>query len=100
MTEEDDIARAGRANALLNDPLVVETFQTMEANYIKQWRAEKTPEGELSTAEWRERMWLLLQNLDAFRMGFETYIRRGQVAVAKRDQREKAQQAMRQDADT
>jgi hypothetical protein len=89
MTEDEIIARANRAQAILTDPLVVETFAGLEAVYISQWRDASSPEA-------RETMWLLLQNLMTFRAAFGQYIRQGQVAVAARDQRERAK---RQDAE-
>jgi hypothetical protein len=89
VSEDEIIARANRAQAILTDPLVVETFAGLEAVYISQWRDASSPEA-------RETMWLLLQNLMTFRAAFGQYIRQGQVAVAARDQRERAK---RQDAE-
>jgi hypothetical protein len=76
----------------MNDPLVVETFAALEAEYIRQWRT--SPD-----ADEREAMWLLLQNLDTFRGLFGAYVRKGQVAVAVRDRAAEArrQMAERQD---
>jgi hypothetical protein len=89
MSAEDDIIRGQRAAAILADPLVVETFASLEAAYVKQWRIAPSPEH-------REALWLLLQNLETFRGQFGAYIRQGQAMVAEGDRREKAK---RQDAE-
>jgi hypothetical protein len=90
MSEEDDIARATHAASTLEDPLVVETFAALEAAYIAQWRSALL-------ADERETIWLLLQNLEAFRGSFAKYIRMGQVAAARRELAEKARQLTDQD---
>lgn len=33
-----DASKAGRAAALLNDPLLIESFAALEAAYLKAWR--------------------------------------------------------------
>ena len=83
MTEDEAIARGIHAQQILDDPLVVEAFAGLEAEYIAQWRRAESPDA-------RETMWLLLQNLMTFRGSFQAYVRHGQVALAQRDAREKA----------
>jgi len=90
MTPEDAIRRGERAAAILNDPLVADTFAALEAEYVKQWRAAPLPEG-------REAIWHLLQNLVTFRGMFGAYIRSGQHAAAVRD---RADEAKRQDTES
>ena len=91
MTGEEAIRRAERAHALLTDPLIVETFAALEAEYIRLWR-RNDPQAP-STPEGRDALWLLLQNLETFRGMFQAYIRTGQVAAAQRDEREAAKRA-------
>jgi hypothetical protein len=90
MTAEDDIIRGQRAAAILADPLVVETFAALEAEYVKRWR-------DAPSADAREVLWLLLQNLETFRGQFGAYIRQGQAVLAEGDRREKARK--QQDAE-
>ena len=40
---EKDEERGNRMGMILRDPLVVETFQTVETQFIDQWRKGKTP---------------------------------------------------------
>lgn len=92
VTGEDAIRRGERAQALLTDPLIVETFAALEAEYIRQWRRNdpQTP----STPEARDSIWLALQNLDVFRGMFSAYIRHGQVAAADRDRQAEAKKGL------
>ena len=89
MSAEEDIARGIHAQQILDDPLVVEAFAALEAEYVKQWRIAPSPEH-------REALWLLLQNLETFRGQFGAYIRQGQAVAAEGDRREKAR---KQDAE-
>lgn len=91
LTGEEAIRRGERAQALLTDPLIVETFAALEAEYIRQWR--RNDPANPSTPEARDALWLLLQNLETFRGMFAAYIRTGKVAAAQRDEREAAKRA-------
>lgn len=51
-SEEQRAARARHAQALMADPLLIETFEAVEAIYIEHWRRTQSDQ----TAE-RERLW-------------------------------------------
>jgi len=91
MDAEEQIARANRAQAILDDPLVVETFAAVEAECVKRWR-NGDEEGR-SSPEMREAVWQLLKNMETFRGMFAAYIRTGKVAAAEIERKQKAKTA-------
>ena len=88
MNADDAIIRGQRAKAIIEDPLVVETLASMEADIIARWR-RRDPDNP-TTPEERDALWLVLQNLDDFRSMFRRYIHAGQMAAARATEREAA----------
>ena len=91
MDAEEQISRAHRAQAILDDPLVVETFAAVEAECVKRWR--NGDEQGHSSPEMREAVWQLLKNMETFRGMFAAYIRTGKVAAAEIERKQKAKTA-------
>lgn len=75
MSDEEDISRGQRAQAMLADPMVKGAFDAIEAEYVRQWRSSK------ATVDQRESAWLGLQNLDLLRASFMTHITTGKIAA-------------------
>ena len=61
---EGEIARGLRARAILDDPLVVAALAAIEQGCVEEWR--RTPARDV---EGRERLWLMLQLAERFRLG-------------------------------
>jgi hypothetical protein len=70
-----EIARAERARALLNDPLLIEAFATLEQDYIDGW----TRTG-VDQSEGREAIWRHLQALRQVRAHLESAVQTGRMA--------------------
>lgn len=62
MTLEDEVRRGERARRLLEDPLLVEAFDAVEAGIRSAWAGT----GEAEERE-RERLWLMLRLLGRVR---------------------------------
>jgi hypothetical protein len=90
MTADTDLARAARAKAILDDPLVAETFAAIEAILTRAWRHSEAAEGEK-----RERAYYALMGLDLFRNQFYSFIQQGAVTRDRLEQDERERQAER-----
>jgi hypothetical protein len=75
MSTEEEIRRAERARALLDDPLVAEALAALERAAIEEWRATAARD-----VETRERAWLMLQLARRFRAHFENLVAAGTLA--------------------
>lgn len=64
-----DRDRGAKAKALLDTPLLVEMFDSLEAAYIDGWR--KSPPGD---AEARERAWMAVRIILEVREGLEKIV--------------------------
>lgn len=73
---EDAIRRGERARAILEDALVIEAFDGIEANLLAAWRA--SPQRD---AEGRERLWAMVAAMDAFKAAFTVYMNDGAIAA-------------------
>ena len=71
----DLISRASDAKRLLEDPLLDEAFRTVEAHWVKAWRAT----GEAQERE-RERIWLMLKLLAQVRAAIEGVVVDGRMS--------------------
>jgi hypothetical protein len=71
------ISRGARAKALLSDDLLSEAFTTLEAEYLKAWRAT----GVKQTEE-RERFWQAIQLLGLVRDQLSYVVGDGKIAQA------------------
>ena len=56
MSIEEEINRGQRARLLLEDELVAEAFDTLEATYTEAWKDSLDGEGDK-----RDRLWLMLK---------------------------------------
>ena len=72
-TAQEAIKKAERAKAILADPIVTETFETLEKQYFEAWR-DTNPED----ADGRESMWQLLWASAEFRRHLSLILQRGQ----------------------
>jgi hypothetical protein len=84
MTDEDKtqlaISRGARAKALLGDDLLTEAFTTLEAEYLKAWRATGVKQ-----MEERERFWQAIQLLGLVRDHLGFVVGDGKIAQAELD---------------
>lgn len=81
MTERDlygDSRRGAEARALLENPVLGDAFDALEAEYLKAWRESKPADQEE-----RERLWLAVGILNEIKRHLRIVIDAG--AVAKRD---------------
>jgi hypothetical protein len=76
-----EIRRGDSANRLINDPLMVEAFTVIEAEYIAAWKA--TP---VRDTEARERIWAHLQALGKVKGHLESVIETGKLAKKQSDE--------------
>lgn len=80
MTPDEQIARAHRARAILDDPLVVEAFEALEREAFQAWRnstALDTDKREVVHAEMRA--------LAAFKQKLQVIMAAGSVATFDRN---------------
>lgn len=70
-----DVQRAMQAEELINNPLLNETLNSMEREYLAAWRTSKLPD-----IEERERLWLATQVLDQVRNHLRIVLENGVVA--------------------
>ena len=75
MTNEEQIQRAERAQELLNDPLIQESFDHLEKTYLDAWR-DPRPGEELD----REVLWQAWFALDAVRSHLNMVMQNGKIA--------------------
>lgn len=74
MTKDEVYKRGVQAERLLTDPLMQETFQVIEEQLLKEWRATAADD-----AQRREDAWRTLKLLDKLRSSFESYMRSAKV---------------------
>jgi hypothetical protein len=81
MMDEDKLQReanrASRAQALLNDPLLVEGFDKLEAEYTKAWR-----ETNFRDDDARQRLWQAVNLLGKIRDHLGKVLANGKLAQA------------------
>lgn len=75
MTPEEQSERATRAKELLEDPLIKESFDSLESTYLSAWR-ESRPGEELD----REVLWQAWFALDAVRGHLNQVVQNGKIA--------------------
>lgn len=71
-----DASRGARAEALLNDELLKEAFETLEAGYMELWRTSPPLE-----AQSREKLYLAINVIGKVRQHLQTVIMGGKVAA-------------------
>ncbi len=69
------MARAARAEALLRDELLVESFDTMEREYIQAWRQSPARD-----TDGRERLWQAVQIVSRVRDHLKSVVNNGKLA--------------------
>ena len=74
-----DISRAARAGALLNDEMLNEAFEKLEAEYYNAWRATGAAEAETFK---RERLWQAINLLGKVKDHLKHVVENGKVAKA------------------
>jgi hypothetical protein len=72
--------RASRAQALIDDPLLKEAFETLDAAYIKAWR-----DSDARDDDGRQRLWQALQVLGKVRGHLASVVNNGKLAQAEID---------------
>jgi hypothetical protein len=73
-----DAQRGREAEELLENPMLAEAFDKIEASYMDEWRQSK-----LADIEERERLWLAIQVLGEVKRHLRVVVENG--VVAKRD---------------
>jgi hypothetical protein len=76
MHRDAEIARGERAQAILDDPLVVEAFAALERACIEEWR--RAPARDV---EGRERIWVMLKLCERLREHFASLVESGKLAA-------------------
>lgn len=71
----EDLDRAGRAEALMRDPLIIEAFETLEKEFVSAWK-----ESAITDQTSREHIYHLLQALEAMKGHFQTVLESGKLA--------------------
>ncbi len=69
--------RGVRAEELLNNSLLQETFQYLEMEYLKAWRSTKVRETDS-----REKLWQAIQILGIIQEHLKLHVTNGRVAAA------------------
>lgn len=82
MNTEEAIRRAARAGELMNDPLIKEGFESIDAHIDLRWR-----ESPLDAADEREELFRLHVAARMFRAFFQTVIDGGKLAKASNPER-------------
>lgn len=72
-----DRSRGVRARELLENPLVVEAFASVKAEYLDAW--EKTPARD---QEGRERLWVMVKLIDKVKLHLGQVVDAGKIADA------------------
>ena len=81
MTDFDkDIARARRAEILLADPLLIEAFDGLKAEYMRRWE-----ECESRDQDKRERLWWAVRVVNEVRNNLDSIVNNGKLAKAEVD---------------
>lgn len=78
---EDEVARAGRARSILQDPLVVGAFKAVE-DRIEAFSRNSKPE----ETEFREILWHQRRGLDLFRAALTKHLTTGTLAATALDE--------------
>lgn len=85
MTDESaldtDLRKGRAAERLLAEPVLVEAFDTLAAEYMKKWKATITRDTES-----RERLWMAIRVLDEVRTHLSHLAAGGKMAQAEIDQ--------------
>ena len=79
-----DIERAKKAEVLLREPLLVESFDQLESNFIDAWQNTS-----VSDTDNRERIYYLLSALKALRGHLTNVVENGKVAQLNLEQLKK-----------
>lgn len=79
LSREQQVQEAMEAQRLMEHPLITKFFQTAQANLFNRWRMDCDDEGNPSTPQHREVIYLQLQGLKAFRNYLEGLVRNGKV---------------------
>ncbi len=79
---QQEIFRASKAEAVLNNPLVTEVLDLLEKDIITAWEA--TP---MRDTEAREKAWMYYLTVRKFRNIFTTYIETGRMASMQLEQK-------------
>ena len=74
MSEVDqELKDAKRAEELLNDPLIHQTFETMEEKYIDAWK-----DSDLEDSKGREILWQLIWAIGQVKSHFTVIMEKGE----------------------
>lgn len=74
---DHDRAKGVRARELLDNPLMVESFAAVKAEYIEAW--EKSPARD---SEAREKLWVMVKLIDRVKAHLEQMVDNGKLADA------------------
>lgn len=74
MTPEQEVQRGHDAKRLLDEPLLKEAFETIEQEFVDQWK--KAP---VRDVEGREKLWLMLQLLGKVHNHLESVMASGKL---------------------
>ena len=70
---EQELKDSQRAEELMNDPLIKQTFETMEEKYMEAWRGS-----DLDDSKGREIIWQLIWAIEQVKAHFNVIIEKGE----------------------
>ena len=82
MTPEQEQQRGRDAQRLLEDPLLIEAFDTLEQEIMRSWKTAPARD-----VEGREKLWMMLHLLQKARNHLESVMQSGKLAEATLAQR-------------
>ena len=77
----EEIDKGGNADILLKNPVFIETFETLEREFLDAWKTSG-----LKDTEERERLYYLFQSLQALKVRIENFSANGRMAKSQLDQ--------------
>lgn len=77
MTKDEQIRRGEAAKRLLEDPILIESLETLERTYLESWRRTESKD-----VEGRERLWIALQVAEEFVRNLRAVADSGELAHA------------------
>lgn len=84
MDIEQQKLRALRARQLMEEPLIVEVFETIETQILEQWKSAPARD-----SEGREKLWMMMKLTDRLKLHFVSILESGQLADAQMLEQEK-----------
>jgi len=76
----EEMARSSNAKRVLEEPLIAESFDTLELEYFNAWKASSPDDKDA-----RERLWMAAMIIGKVRSNLQSIINSGKIAQAEVD---------------